>query len=423
MKKRFNIIQKYPLFKITSLNTLALSVKVVTGFITSKALAYFLGPQGMALTGNLQNFLSTTQGIATAGLYNGIVAYTAQHKEDAERLKRILSSSLLMMGIATLVCSATLILGAGYWTQLIFGNPAYKYIFIVLGILLPMHIANIFCLAILNGYENYRKYLYINIVGYVFTLGITVILVWKHTLHGALLAIVIIPALLLPITLTAIKRQKKITLQKVAKKYTRDLADYALMTLVSAISVPVGYLLIRNYIIQTIGIQEAGYWEAMNRIAAYYLMFVMSLMGLYILPKMAEAHSNEGFRTILKDFYKTVFPVFIVGLVLVYNLRFFLVKLVLSDEFLPTAQLFFWQNTGDVFRVAATVIAYRFHAKKQALPFILSEIGSVLSLYLLSVYFLNTYRLEGAVMAYACNYALYFLTVLIIFRKPLFRDN
>lgn len=413
---------KNPLFAVTSLNSAGVLVKIIAGFISSKVLAYVVGPQGMALVGNMQNFITAAHNIATAGLYEGIVTYVARHREDAEQLKKLLASVLSVITAATVGTSVVLIGGAGYWSQLIFETAAYRYVFIILGLSLPLYAFNMFYLAVLNGYGRYRTYIFINMAGYGLTLFLIVFLVWQYEIDGALTAMVAIPALLMGVTLLFAPPGKilRISFKNSSGRFRKGLLHYAIMTLVSSLAIPAVYILIRNYIRNTIGIAEAGYWEAMNRISAYYLMFVSSLMTLYILPKMAGFSSYMNFRATIKEFYKTVLPLFILGLTGVYLLRYEIIRLILTEEFLPTARLFLWQHVGDVFKVAAMVIAYRFYVRKLVLPFVISELISVGLFYGLSLYFLERYGLEGVVMAYACNYLLYFLLILFIFRKPLF---
>ena len=70
------------MFKITSLNSFSVALKIGIGLITSKILAIFVGPSGMALVGNLRNFLTSLENISTLGFQNGIVKYTAENEKS-----------------------------------------------------------------------------------------------------------------------------------------------------------------------------------------------------------------------------------------------------------------------------------------------------------------------------------------------------
>ena len=82
----FKKIIQSKLFKAASLNSVSILVRIVTGFVSSKAIAYFIGPSGMALMGNLRNFTTTIENIGVLGLQNGIVQTSAKNQESKEQL-------------------------------------------------------------------------------------------------------------------------------------------------------------------------------------------------------------------------------------------------------------------------------------------------------------------------------------------------
>src|SRR5690606_39247414 len=93
------------LIKITSLKAASVISRIVAGILTSKAIAVFIGAEGLALIGNLRNFVNATQATATLGLYNGVVKYVAQFKEDALNLSKTLSTVFYFGFIATTLIS------------------------------------------------------------------------------------------------------------------------------------------------------------------------------------------------------------------------------------------------------------------------------------------------------------------------------
>jgi PST family polysaccharide transporter len=135
------------------------------------------------------------------------------------------------------------------------------------------------------------------------------------------------------------------------------------MKLVSAISLPLIMIAIRTEIVTVQSATEAGYWEAMNRISNYYLVFFTTLLTLYILPKLSEINDPKAFRKEIFGFYKTILPLFAAGMLIIYVLKTYIIQIVLTDEFLPMSSLFFWQLSGDLVKIASIVIAYQFLAK------------------------------------------------------------
>jgi len=415
------------LIKVASFNSLSVFVRLITGFILSKSIAFFLMPQGMALTGNLRSFLSSIQGVSISGLQNGVIKYTSEFKNDEAKLKKIISTSFFIVAFFTVLVSTILFSFSSYISDLIFSNHNYAYAFKVLAFVLPLFTLNAFLLAIINGLGKYKKIIIINTIGYALNAIIVVLLLWKYKLEGAILAMVIMPSVLLIITLFWIKEVKSIlgniAIKSFSKTYFNGLGSFVIMALFSALTIPMVHIFIKNYIIDTIGFVEAGYWEAMIKISQYYLMFIMSLFSLYLLPKLSHNQTDEGFVSIAKQFYKTILPIVVIGFFSIYFLRYWIVRITLTKEFLPIQDLFFWQLIGDFFKIVAFVLAYQMQAKKMFYTYLLGEFLYVLVVYMASIYCIDKFNLEGVVIGHAISYMFYFMLMLFIFRKPLLLKN
>jgi PST family polysaccharide transporter len=179
-------------------------------------------------------------------------------------------------------------------------------------------------------------------------------------------------------------------------------------------------LAIRKNIILNLGIEQAGFWEAISRISSYYFLFITSLIGIYFLPKLVMAKDNKETKVLFWEYYKGILPLFIVGMVIIYFLRDFIIQILFTKEFLPVSKLFFWQLIGDTFKAASFILGYQFYAKKLTKAFIISELFSLFVLYFSSIYFVSVFSIEGVVIAHAFTYSIYFITLSIYFRKSLF---
>ncbi|WP_010522307.1 O-antigen translocase [Aquimarina agarivorans] len=413
------------LLKVMSINSIAVFVRLVTGFILSKAVAIFIGPQGLGIVGNLRSFMTSIQTIASFGFYNGVVKYVAEHKNDQNELSKVLATSYYIGFISMLGTSMILYFFAPFWSNYILNSPEYTHIIKTLAAGISLMIVDYFCLAIINGFSRYKVYTILNVTTTIFSLLVTLFLLWQYQLQGMLYAVVITPALALFITLTIIFKQKSfVGLLKASNidwGYTKKLIEYSLMALLTAVIIPPTIIAIRNHIIDVQGLTEMGYWEAMNRISNYYLVFVTSLLSLYLFPKLAAVETTKQFRKEIFAFYKTLMPLVIAGLLGLYFFRHFFIKLLLSSEFSPMESLFIWQLSGDFFRILSAVLAYQFMAKKMTKGYVLTEILSAIIWYSSSVFFINKYGYQGAAIGYFICYSTYFLILIIWFRKYLFK--
>lgn len=425
MGKFQKYINTHVLFKVAHLNTATVLTRIIAGILTSKAIAVFIGVEGMALIGNLRNFLSAVHASSILGFYNGLVKYIAEFKEDALELSKTISTAFYLGFVSTIMIAFVSYYNADFINNFLFSdNYRYAYVIRVMAVALPFYSLNMFCFAIMNGFSKYRMLLVINIIGQLLGLGITLLLIYQSNIDGALVAAVITPSLLVLMTIVAIMNQRSlvssIKLSNVNLEILKKFGPFAIMALVSTIAVPLVSIIIRNYIITEVGIKEAGYWEAMNRISDYYLMFIMSMMSLYFLPRFSEIESKSEFRKEVFNFYKTVVPYFAGGLIVIYLLRSYIVPLVFSDAFQPTEDLFLWQLLGDFVKVISIVIAYQFIAKRMFWHFIIIEIFLVFMMYLASVFLIDAYGVKGAVIGHFVSYSLFYGVVLLLFSSSLF---
>lgn len=379
----------------------------------------------MALIGNMKNFLSAIHSSAILGFYNGLVKYISEVKEDAIELSKTISTAFYLGFVSTIIVAFVCYYDAELINDFLFSeNYNYAYVIRILSVALPFYSLNMFCFAIMNGFSKYRMLLVINIIGQLLGLGITLLLIYQSNIDGALVSAVITPSLLVLMTLVAIMNQRSlmssIKISNIRLGVLRKFGPFAIMALVSAIAVPLVTIVIRNYIIEVVGIKEAGYWEAMNRISDYYLMFMMSMMSLYFLPRFSEIESKAEFRKEVFNFYRTVVPYFAGALVLIYLLRSIIVPLVFSHEFAPTENLFLWQLMGDFVKVLSVVIAYQFLAKRMFWHFVIIEVFLVFMLYLTSVYLIDVFGVKGAVIGHFVSYVLFYGVVLLLFSSSLF---
>jgi len=425
LKKFIHYINNEVLVKAASLNTANISVKIIAGILISKFIAIFIGPEGMALIGNLRNFLSALQSMAIAGLYNGLVKFIGRCKNDALALSKTLSTSFYFGFFASMTLAFLCYYNAEAINNFIFAeNYNYVYVIETMAIVLPFYALNMFAFSIMNGFSKFKILLIINIIGQILGLLVTLLLIWQEHIDGALIAVVISPALNLLITLVGILYRKnlmssiKITL--IDFSVVQKLSPYMMMALVSSIAIPIVLILIRNYIIDEIGMKEAGYWQAMNRVSDYYLMFINSLITLYILPRFSEINTKTEFRNEVFSFYKTVMPFFAVILIIIFLSRSVLVNVLFSEDFKPVEELFGFQILGDFMRVLSMVIAYQFLAKKMFAHFIVIEIFLFVIMYVSSIYFIDVFGLKGAVMGHCLSYFMHFAIILLIFGSSLF---
>ena len=94
-------ILRADIIKVFSLTSVATLVKMATGLVSVKVVAGIIGPAGVALVGQLNNFASIVMQLACGGINSGVTKYVSEDKEDKGRLRSLLSTALRI----TVFCS------------------------------------------------------------------------------------------------------------------------------------------------------------------------------------------------------------------------------------------------------------------------------------------------------------------------------
>jgi PST family polysaccharide transporter len=409
--------------KVFSLNAVGTLVKMVSNFISVKVIAYTVGPSGVALLGQLQNFVQLALGYSNGGIHNGITKYVAEYKNDETKLKPILSCSLKLTLFFTTLSSIIMIVFHDYLSSLIMQSHEYGYLFIIFGVTIFMYTLNLLLISILNGFKEFRKYVIINIAGSVFSLILIVSLVFICGIHGALIGAVTYQSLSFIVTLLLCRRlywlKRSFFNQKVDFITIKKFLRFSAMSLVSVSLVPICQMVLRGYVISNISAVEAGWWEGMNRISGMYLMIITTSFSVYYLPRLSEIYDPKELKSEIIKCYQFLVPLLLGILLLTYFFRILIIRILFSEEFLPMENLFIWQLCGDYFKVISWVLAYLMLAKAMTRRFILTEVVFTILLTLLSFLFLSFNSVIGLTQGYCITYIVYSIVMFLLFKNIL----
>lgn len=425
IQKRVRNFLNKDITKIFSLNAIATLVKMLTGFVSVKVVAVLIGPSGVALLGQLNNFSSILLGFSTGGITSGVTKYVAEYVASQSKVNVFLRTALWITMGFSLICAIVLIAGAGFFSQLILRDSRYRLVFVIFGCTIVFYALNSLLISILNGYKQFKKYVRINIIGSLVSLLFSVTFAYFLSIYGALLAVVTYQSVVFFVTLTLVTKCEWFKKNNFVGKFDRiagkKLAHYSVMALVVTIAMPVSQLIVRDYLVSHTSLVQTGIWEGMNRISGMYLMVITSSLSVYYLPRLAEIKVQHEIRKEVFSVYRMIIPLLLSATLCIYYLREFIIQALFSEEFRGMSQLFGFQLTGDFLKITAWVLSFQMLAKAMTRLLVTTEIIFSISSILLSMVFIDSFGIIGATMAYALNYLGYLLMMVVIFRKMIFR--
>ena len=320
---KINFSDYKQLFKASYFNTIIVLVRVLSGVVLSKVVAYFLGPTGLAFLGNFRNFIKVATSFTAEGYQNGTVRYISEFRDNSEEKDRIIATVFQLSLSLAIIIGVVLYSFSSSWSVYLFKTNVYSSLIKALGISLPFLSFNLLIIYVLNGLEHYKKLVLVNSILSLVNMLIVIILTVNYGIKGALLGVVISPVIVFLIILVALGKDRLLflsvfRLNKFSFNVLKNMNVYLLMSIYATVIVSVTFLSIRNLVIEKLSLQEAGYWEAMNRVSSFYLMFFLSLTSFYLLPQLSKITNFKFFKKEIKRFYSLIIPALLVAFVLIY---------------------------------------------------------------------------------------------------------
>lgn len=399
-------------------------IKIGAGLVVIKLLAVAFGPVGVGQAGNFRQLITVLGVLSGAGIFNGVTKYVAESRQQPERLKAVLgTASTLILAFSTAL-ALVMLLAAEPISVALFGRGDYQSVvravaFIQMGIAY----ANLFQ-AILKGYRDAQGNALAVIGGSLLGLLAYWLCFTVGGYRGALLGFALVPALVALPAGSMLWRRRLFSANYLAPGWDPQLArqfgKFTVMALMTAVTLPVAYVMMRNLLAEHDGWQAVGIWQGVSSISDAYLQFITASFSVYLLPTLARLNDKRAISHEIVKALKFVMPAVAAVSFTVWLLRDFAIWLLFSNQFVAMRDLFAWQLVGDVLKVSAYIFGYLVIAKASLRFYLLTEISQFLLLTLFSRWLIPLHGALGAAQAYMATYIIYFAlccTFFVIYRR------
>lgn len=420
IKAIFSKLVKLELIKTSFFAGIASLIKVVTGFVVNKIIAVYLGPSGMAIMSQYQNFIAIANSLATGGITSGVVKYTAEYSEDKKTLPSFLSSAIRFTLITSLVIGLSIVIFNKAIGKKIFYTNEYNYLLVLFGFTIVFFALETLLVSIINGLNEIKKYTIVKVTGSLIGLVFTGGLSFFYGLKGALIALTINQAILLIFTVALILKTKWFVIKnfsrKIEKVHIKNLLKFTLMALLFAILTPLVQIAIRDYISKNSDLVNAGYWDGINKLSLAYLSLITTTISVYFLPKYSKLKDKYLIKKEIFRGYKIILPTLAIGFTIIFLLRFFIIDVLYSSEFHPMSELFLPKLLADFLQMTSWLVSYLMLSKAMVKMMFATQITFAILNYTLSVVFFNYFGVVGVVWGTVIRYFIYCLVMFYLFR-------
>lgn len=415
------------MLKVLSLNSLSVIVNFLLGIVSLKVISVYLGTPGMALTGSFRNFTSLFKSLSTNGFSQSLIRLFVENKDNKKEASAVISTFFWFFFILSVAFGVLIILFSEPLSFFVLRDSSYSFYIKIFGLILPFFALQSFMSSIFNGLLWFKKIVFLQIISSILVFITTVLLIYYQRIEGALLAIALADFILFAIVLFVAFQNKdflQFDIQKIIeKKYLVVIRNFSVMALLSGMIVPLNYIFIRNLIIDTYEIQQAGIWDAVNRISGFYMLFFTTGFSFYYIPKLSSIHTDSEFKIELKNYFKTVIPLFTLLVLVFFLFQNSIIQVALTEEFHEVKTLLFWQLGGDFFKLLTLAFGYQILVKTMMKKYFTVELFYNTAFFVFSYILVKEFSALGVVRAYLVANFLNFMLVVFIFRKTIFSSQ
>ena len=412
--------------KTSFLSGLSTAISLLARLISTKIVAVYLGTNGMFLMGQLKDFLRLGNTIGSFGIENGIVKYVSEYENEKTKLSDIIGTSFKINFASALIFSSLILAFKNQISDFLQINFSENFYFLILIFSIISASIHTCFLSIYNGLNKIKLYVLVNIFSNIVSAIILVILVLEIEIIGAFYALAINQIFSLLINITFFFIYKPFEIEWIFKQFVYDnlkkLSSFSVMAVVGPTCLIISTFIVRDFIFTELGSDYAGSWEAMWRISAIYLLFLITTFKFYLIPTFSKLNNNELKKEVFK-IWKVVIPIIIMITAGVYITKDLIINILLSEEFLLINTIIFFHLLGDVIKINCWVLGNIMISKADTKSFIFFQIEWSVVFVALTYLFIGKYGFVGVSISYFITYIIHFSLLNLYFRKLLWTNK
>ena len=389
-------------------------------FVSIKVTAVYLGAPGLAIVGQLNNFIGLVQGGIGSAIQTGVLKLTAESEGESERQLRVWRTGFRMALLLGMFAAAVIMVAARPISEWLFDTDGYWPVIVLSGPCLVLSILSVIFTGILNGLKRIRELALVTIFTTLVGAALFIPLTYLFGVWGGLIGTTLSVTGTFIVGWVVLSRTRVLGVHSLRGHWDADIAReivrYYPMLLAHAAVSPFALILVRNVLNDELGIHAAGYWQAAWRVSDMYTLVLTTALSFYLMPHLSSARSEGSFARELFGVTYKVILLTAAAAAGIYVLRDVLIAIVFTQEFIPVRDLFAWQLVGDVLKMASWPLRMALVVKLRTRWYISLEIAAPLLHAGFTSLLLPHFQGNAATLGYALAYLITDLLLLVAFR-------
>lgn len=351
--------------------------------LSFKAVAFWMGPEGVGLFSQLRQVAQAATVGATFGGTNFVVQGLAERSEAAARRQFRAAAARLVLVAGAMVVAA-IVVAAPQLTGFFLSSTAPDLVAAVrwMGLAVLFNVGGTYALAVLNGYRSYPYLALAQISG---PAGLVILLAgawwWRLPPEPTLLAAAFVLCFGTTCLIAAWGVARLPGLRKVLSATAltsaegRTLVRFAFSTLFAALSTTLALLLIRSWVIEAKGLAFSGLFDAGWTLTFNYTTLFLTACSAIYLPLLTSATSLREQKACM---LKTAYLVLGVSVLICYAMVLFkgpLIELLYSAQFVPSGEVLSVLVVAVVFRGVSWVYGSMILATRNSRVLLASDVA------------------------------------------------
>ncbi len=405
------------------LSAILTGVRLLSGFISNKIFAIYIGPGGFATIGNVGNLVAISSSAAGGLVQGGIVKLVAEVKDEAERDSVVFTALVITAALSLAVALMVFVFREPLAIALL-GDIDLVVVCTALSVALPLSGLASTIQSVQNGRREIGAIVVAGVAVTPLILLLLFFLASRFGVVGAATVTTAAGALMLPIVALTVLRSGRwvsaaIRGGRFQATYAWRLGAFALMAATSALCVPASQYLVRMIVASEISITGAGLWQAMWRLSEMHASVFVSVLTFYFLPRYAECSDAASLRLEVSKAFRYIVPAVVASAGLIIVIRDTIIPILFTNEFLALRNALAIQAAGDVAKIASWILAFILIAKTMTAYFVILEIAFSFLFVVLAAVLVPRLGIEGAAWAYLGMYVTYLGTLAALFWRRL----
>lgn len=405
-------------------------VAIACSVVRTKLVAIWIGTAGIGILGLFNTALDTIMTLTQLGLRESSVRNIASAKDgwQLSRIVTVVRRWAWMLGIAG--AFLTLILSP-WLSDITFGTQRYAICFIILSAAVLLAAVTNGELAVMQGVGKLNFIARASVIGTLGGLLVSVPILYCLGDDGIVWSILAyfvcqaVAVLVMKTTASAAKMPTRAadgsdspSLRDTFKEGKEFITLGIYMTVSIFIAMAVNYIFLA-YLNHEEGMSQVGQYQAGYTIVSKYMGLIFTAIGMEFFPRLSKVQQSVSrCSTFVSHEIMIALIVILPGATAMMALDDVIIRLLYSDEFLPTAGYLNFALAGTAFRAVSWCMAYTLLARGDGKVYLLTELLSGAAFLILSWAGNRLGGLSGLGVAYALWFVLYtVITGVVYFRR------